>query len=85
MSAGCVVNETMYISGGYKGPYRGHLDNLWSYCADTDTWREHRSMNHARSYHTMVACDTNLIVCGGVNYIPSVDTFEDVKVRPKEK
>lgn len=78
---GCIANGVMFISGGYKGPYRGHLDNLWSYKPEADTWVEHRAMNHARSYHTMASTEDNhIIVVGGVNYLTVTDTFEDVKV-----
>ena len=71
----------MFVSGGYKGPYRGHLNNLWSYNVEADTWIEHKAMNHARSYHNMVPFNnTHILVAGGVNYLTEADAFEDVKV-----
>ena len=72
----------MYVSGGYKGPYRGHLDNLWSYNSRVDAWVELKPMNHARSYHSMAPSNHDkIIVVGGVNYLTETDTFEDVRVK----
>ena len=71
----------MYVSGGYKGPYRGHLDNLWSYNSKVDAWVELKPMSHARSYHSMApSSHDKIIVVGGVNYLTETDTFEDVRV-----
>ena len=79
---GCIANSTMYVSGGYKGPYRGHLDNLWSYNSGEDAWVELKPMSHARSYHSMApSSHDKIIVVGGVNYLTETDTFEDVKVK----
>ncbi len=33
--AGCVVGGKLYISGGYKGPMNGHLDDLKAFDPDT--------------------------------------------------
>ena len=34
----------MYISGGFKGPFRGHLDKLWRYNVEEDSWTTLASM-----------------------------------------
>ena len=82
ITTGCIANSIMYVSGGYKGPYRGHLDNLWSYNSRVDAWVEHKPMNHARSYHSMApSSHDKIIVVGGVNYLTATDTFEDVRVK----
>ncbi len=79
--AGCVSNDVLFVSGGYRGPFRGHLDNLWKYTAESDEWIELNRMRHARSYHVMFATNDNqIIVCGGVNYLTESEDFEDVKV-----
>ena len=76
---GCTLNGELYISGGFKGPYRGHLDKLWKYDEVKDDWLTLAPMVNARSYHAMVATKDSILVTGGVNYIGN-DSFEDVKV-----
>ena len=80
MPTGCTTETKLYISGGYKGPYRGHLDKMRSYSPARDQWFEHSTMNHPRSYHSMVHLHGKIIVAGGVNYVTAADSFEDVHV-----
>ena len=69
----------LFISGGFKGPYRGHLNTVWALDPEVNTWSQKASMLHARSYHSMVSTASHILVAGGVNYVGE-DTFEDVRV-----
>ena len=74
-----MYKSTLFVSGGYKGPQRGHLDQTWQYDTETTVWTERARMNHGRSYHAMGVAGDTIIIAGGVNYLGD-DTFEDVLV-----
>ena len=77
--AGCTHEGTLYVSGGYKGPFRGHLNQMFKYDTDSKTWVERAPLIYARSYHAMTSLQGRILVAGGVNYIGD-DSFEDIIV-----
>ena len=85
VTAGCVLDGMLYISGGFKGPQRGHIDKLWCYRpSGGGQWQERASMHHCRSYHAMVVHARRLLVAGGVQFLghpnPDLETFVDLQV-----
>ena len=83
--AGSVINDKIYISGGYKGPELGHLDTVRMFDPlipehDLGRWVNLAPMQVARSYHVMAAVgNKGLIVAGGVQYHGNTDSMEDIQ------
>lgn len=74
---GCKHENTFYLSGGFRGPLRGHVDLVWHYNKAEDVWEKRASMITARSYHAMASAGDSIIVAGGVKYLGGND-FADI-------
>lgn len=79
MFSGCIHNGTIYTSGGFRGPARGHIDLVWCYNKTEDVWEQRASMTTARSYHAMASTGSCIIVAGGVKYLGG-NELEDIQV-----
>jgi len=61
--AGCVMKDTVYVSGGYmNGQFTA---DLHCYLPDTDQWLQLKQMNAARGWHCMCVANERLYVFGG--------------------
>ena len=69
----------MYVSGGFRGPLHGHVDNVWRYDVEHDQWHQLASMHTARSYHSMASTEFYIAVVGGVHY-RGYGMFSDLQV-----
>ena len=76
---GVALDDKIYVTGGFRGPMRGHINQLSMYDPTTDTWSYLTPMHQARSYHAMVAVANSLLVMGGVCYNDD-DSFSDITV-----
>jgi len=77
--SGCNHNGKLYVSGGFRGPVHGHIDQFCCYDAECDVWRQRAPLTQPRSYHSMASVQDHIIVAGGVHY-RGMDTFDDLLV-----
>jgi len=72
--ASCVVNDKIYVIGGYNGSY---LDSVEEYDPATDTWTTKTVMPTARSDHACAVVNSKIYVFGGYNgaYLDTVEEY----------
>ena len=77
--SGCRHKGKLYVSGGFRGPIHGHIDQFCCYNAEHDVWLHRAPLTQPRSYHSMASVHDHIIVAGGVHYRGET-TFDDLLV-----
>ena len=80
-TAGCVLDEVIFISGGCQPDYTVS-DDIFSYQETSDLWSHVGNMNTARYSHMMCAADSVIFIMGGIDgtrLLDSMESFDPVK------
>ncbi len=75
-AAGCPLNDSVLVSGGYSGWFGSIQADVYAYDSKANLWLSKPPMNHKRYRHVMKLVQDKLYAIGGITTTGDIEMFD---------